>query len=165
MSKRIIIAACAMLCILCMCSCRNVSSEIIQENDRNYSTKDSPVSYDGKYKLSVEFEENEKFVKIYSNDGNETLFYTADDDSGYPTDIGYPIDVYWGKNNYDFFILSSDMGVCLFKYENNSWTDKYFLRIDKSSDNITGASLYFDGHTETYDITNIPEKITEYYMR
>ena len=170
--KRINIKAVCMLlvAVLCagymltMCSCSDMLYQSAYEYDREHSTKSSPVSYDEKYRLVVEFEDNVKYVKVYSNDDSKNLIYTVPGESGYPADIGYPIEVYWGKNNYDFFILSGDMGVCMLKYENGIWSDKYILKIrnDQTSARIVDRETIPE-QTMPYDIDNIPDRITEYY--
>jgi len=73
------------------------------------------------------------------------------------------IEVFWGTSNYDFFIYSADMGVCLLKYENGSWLEDYQLRFGKNQNNQYIASLYAYGKTYPYDINNLSEEIYKYY--
>jgi len=155
--------------VFAMCSCAEIIVSGIYAADRRYSTRNSPVSFDGKYKIVTEFEDTQKYVKVVSNDKSENLLYTVPTEAPYPSQIGYRTDIYWGLSNYDFFILSGDMGVCMLKYENGSWVDGYYPKITKDTDGEYIAQLY--GYVEyvntllsPYDINNLPEEIYQYCL-
>ena len=166
--RLLFIAVLSLSIIFIMCSCAEIIVSGIYAGDRRYSTRNSPISFDGKYKIVTEFEGNEKFVKVVSNDDKEEIIYTVSTEI-YPSEIGYPIDTYWGLNNYDFFILSSDMGTCMLKYENGSWVEDYHLEIEKNTDGEYIAQLYsYEESMEDillpYDIKNVPKEIYDYIL-
>lgn len=167
--RLLFIAVLSLSIIFTMCSCAEIIVSGIYAADRRYSTRNSPVSFDGKYKIVTEFKGNEKFVQVFSNDENEELVYTVSTEAAYPSDIGYPIDTYWGVKNYDFFILSGDMGTCMLKYENGTWTDDYHLEIKKNTDGeyIAQLSSYEESMEDIllpYDIKNVPKEIYDYIL-
>lgn len=142
-------------------------------NKRNIIGIESP---DSKYML-LEVNNNKKgqitFIVIDNLFQFRIIYTTPNLYSGM-----FYIEGFWGNKNNDFFILSSDVGYEVFRYEhdenlednifdNSTWQDGYILNIYKDSSGKKYAELINieTEEAEEYDIENIPKKIIDYAQK
>ena len=120
------------------------------------------------YELLKMIESKNKSVVFAVRDSDnsfEKINYYSSRYSYYKSTNGF-----WANKNNDFFVLSHDIGVDVYIFQNNTWESGYTIKITKLQKNeyktellkipvIDNAELLYE-----YDIENIPEPILDYLI-